>query len=536
MDAARRLPALGLGSALVALTALVGVPLAALALTALELGRGALDGGAMLIGAIWNTVWTASLATLLSVTAGTALALLTERSSAPARGARRLAMVVALVVPGYIAALAWLRAYAPGGLLDSLLGISAGALVGPAGIVAVLAVEAAPICYFVVAAGLASRAEPDAERAARVSGGGPLTALRTVTLPLLRPSLLAAAAICFVLNATAFGTPAVLGIPAGFATMTTQIYRDLAFSSDPASFGRAIGLALVLALLAAALLAAAEWLLRDRSARGGAPTGPTGAPRRRPTRAARVASATAWLLVLPAVGVPLLALLLTALTRATGLPPTPANLTLDNFSQVLDRHALAAFGNSLVLSVAAAIGVLLLSGLALAARRISSAAVGISFALPGSTLAVAMLLAYGPFLRDTLAIILLCYVAKFWLLGWRPLAAAFDGIGADVARAARVSGATALTAARTITLPLLRPAVVAAALIVFLFGMHEVTMSSLLYGPGTQTLAVAVLNLQQAGDPTLTAALAVVVSAVAIVVGLPLFARLRGGAGIGWRQ
>ena len=39
------------------------------------------------------------------------------------------------------------------------------------------------------------------------------------------------------------------------------------------------------------------------------------------------------------------------------------------------------------------------------------------------------------------------------------------------------------------------------ALIVFMFGLHEVTMSSLLYGPGTATLAVVVLNLQQLGRP-----------------------------------
>jgi iron(III) transport system permease protein len=63
------------------------------------------------------------------------------------------------------------------------------------------------------------------------------------------------------------------------------------------------------------------------------------------------------------------------------------------------------------------------------------------------------------------------------------------------------------------------------------FGLHEVTMSSLLYGPGTATLAVVVLNLQQLGDPGATAALALVLTALVGVASLPL---LRSGRALGW--
>ena len=112
---------------------------------------------------------------------------------------------------------------------------------------------------------------------------------------------------------------------------------------------------------------------------------------------------------------------------------------------------------------------------------------GLTFALPGSTLAVAILLAYGVALRDTLLIILVAYLAKFWALGYRPVASGLEGMAVDLYRAARVSGADGPTTTRTIVLPLLRPLIVAGGLIVFVFGLHEVTMSSLLYGPGTST-------------------------------------------------
>ena len=143
-------------------------------------------------------------------------------------------------------------------------------------------------------------------------------------------------------------------------------------------------------------------------------------------------------------------------------------------------------------------------------------------AVPGSALAVAMLLAYGPWMRDTVLLILVAYLAKFWALGHRPLAGAVGALAPDIVWAARVSGARPATALRTVVGPLLAPAIAAAWLLVFLFGLHELTMSSLLYGPNTATLAVVTLNLQQLGDPTVTSALAVGLTGIVALAAVPL--------------
>ncbi len=73
-----------------------------------------------------------------------------------------------------------------------------------------------------------------------------------------------------------------------------------------------------------------------------------------------------------------------------------------------------------------------------------------------------------------------------------------------------------------VVLPIFRPVAAAAWLLVFIFALHELTMSSLLYGPGSSTLAVAVLNLQQLGDPTVTAALAVLLTALVLAAAVPV--------------
>lgn len=556
----RRTPGLrwaSLAALALAAAVLVVVPLLVLLRTALEEGVAPMvDALASASAATWATLWTSLGATALALAMGGVFAVLTERSEVPGRRGLRLAMLVAFIVPGYVAALGWLAAFGPGGLLDDTIGLAAPALVGPLGIILVMGVEAAPIVYVIVVAGLSSRAEPDLERAARASGASAVDAFRTVTLPLLRPIIAGAGAIAFVLSLTSFGVPAVLGIPAGFSTMTTRIYRDLAFSSDPSSFARAVGLAVVLAVGAALVIAVADRLLErrhnDRSGAFGGPIGhivgatPAGPGVRRVrkarrTRAVLLAGLLAWAVVMLVVVLPLVGLAVTALAPAPGLAPSPANWSLDNFAEVLGPRTLEALGNSVAVAAGAAVGVVVLSILTVLARRgrgagMTGGLLGLTFALPGSTLAVAVLLAYGVTLRDTLLIILVAYLAKFWALGYRPVAAGVDAIPADSYRAARVSGAGGWTTARTVVLPLLRPMILAAGLIVFMFGIHEVTMSSLLYGPGSATLAVVVLNLQQYGDNGLTAALAIVLAIVVAIAGLPLLGRSGALERVGWRR
>jgi iron(III) transport system permease protein len=471
-------------------------------------------------GPLFNTLWTATLVTVITVAAATAIAVATSDSQS--RGWVTVVMVAPLIVPPFVSALSWVAAYAPGGLLDDLSGVSFPWLMGPTGVVMVLVASAMPIAYLIAAAALDSRTERDLVRSARISGASPRVALRTITLPLLRPALIAAGAITFIMSVNAFGVPAVLGTPARFSTATTRLYQDLVFSADPAAFDRVLVLALFLALCTLVVVAIADIQRRRPIGFRIQPFGPRGGAR----RAGIGVRLAVGVYAIVTLGGPLVALVLTSLTRGVGVTPTPSNWTLEHYREAFDAGAGSAFGTSFVLAVAAATTVLALAALlvALERRRRSGMATvaALGFAVPGSVLAVAVLLAYGPWLRDTTLIILLAYVAKFWALGHRPVASSADSVSPEFFGSARLSGASAITAIRTITVPLLRPALVVAWLLVFLFALHELTMSSLLYGPGSATLAVTVLNLRQLGDPTTTSALAVLLTVGVVAVGAPL--------------
>jgi iron(III) transport system permease protein len=518
----------------VCLLLLVGVPLGTLFSAAFA--RGAGDAWSAVSGdgsgrAVLNTVWTSLAVSALAVAVGTMAALVTERSRAPGRRWLRGAMLASLLSAPLVSAVGWTRAYGRGGLLDEAAGVRWDGLFGPGGVVVVGVCGAVPLAYAVVAASLASRVEPDTERAARASGATSAQALRTVTLPLARPGVAAAAALVFVSAVNAFEVPAVLGIPAGFPTMTTRLYQNLTLSADPAAFTSAVALAAALVVLSVLVVGPADAL----TGVGGAPrTAAASGSTTTDVRSSWWLAAGLWGFVALAFAVPLVALVVIALTRAIGLPPVPANWTLDNFALAFNQHVYAALRNSLLLAGAAATVVLLLGVLtAVLGRRGAGRPLGtlvtLTFAVSGSALAVAILLAYGGRLRDTLTIILVAYVAKFWALGHHPVAGALERVPDDLVRAARVNGAGPLVAARSVVAPILGPALAAGWLLVFLFAIHELTISSLLYGPGNETLAVVILNQQQLGDVAATSALSVLLSLL-IALGAALLVMARRAA------
>src|SRR4029450_14062602 len=114
----------------------------------------------------------------------------------------------------------WLRACARAGLTSELFGFAWMQIQGPVGVSVIVAVNVVPLVYLIIPVGLASRAEPTTERAARASGADPATGLRTITLPLLAPAIATAAVLVFVLSMGAFAVPQLVGAPADFGTIT----------------------------------------------------------------------------------------------------------------------------------------------------------------------------------------------------------------------------------------------------------------------------------------------------------------------------
>ncbi len=521
----------GLGAWLVPILFFAVGPVVLLLLRGLGVhGGGSLSWLGAEAGALGNTLFISTGAALLALVLGTPLALLLFRTHLPLRGVFTVLFTLPSAIPAFIWGMGWLSLASPrAGYLNRLLGEGTFNIYGPVGIAFVEGLSGLPLVLLAGAAAL-RRMDPALEEAARVSGASPVRALLTTTLPLALPSLLSGAVMVFLMAASSFGVPYLLGVSASPPTrvLTTRIYELVLLGGDE-GLARASVLATGLLLLVPVALLATWALGRSGRVRLSAGKGVSSRPfplgRARGPALAAVGALCALLVLLP-----LGAILLTSLQRSFGAELTWRELTLAHWSGVLlEPRTLRATGRSLWLAASAG-GLVCMLGLVTAVlqrglRRLGAGVEALAvwpYAVPGTVLALALLLAFSRDLRFILLgrvafvlalahtpwLLLIAYVAKYLALGARNSAEALAQIDPSLAEAARVSGAGPLRAFVDAPLPLLRPALTVAFVLAFLACATEITMSVLLVPAGAEVLGTLLFELQSYADPAAAAVLA----------------------------
>jgi iron(III) transport system permease protein len=262
-----------------------------------------------------------------------------------------------------------------------------------------------------------------------------------------------------------------------------------------------------------------------------------------------------WGSILVVLVVPFAGLFLTSLVPAFGVPLNWNTVTLSNYAFVLLEHAAAkrAFLNSFLLSGAAAaliaaICIPLAYFVVWRGTRMLRALNFIAempYALPGVVLAIAAILLFlkplpflGFSLYNTVWIIFFAYLARFLVLGLRPVVSGYHQIDRSLEEAAQVAGANLAFRLRTVILPLVAPAAAAGAILTFLTAFNELTVSALLWSSGAETLGVVVFSFEQGGDSAYAAAISVltVLVTLAIMLALALAARRLPPGVLPWRD
>ncbi|AFE08756.1 ABC transporter permease [Corallococcus coralloides DSM 2259] len=498
-------------------------------------GVGAATGGLGSVlsaesGALLNTLGISLGATAWALCLGAPLALLLFRTDLPLRGAFTVLFTLPSAIPAFIWGMGWLSLASPrAGYLNRMLGADVFDLYGAAGIAFVEGLSGLPLVLLAGAAAL-RRVDPALEEAARVCGASPLRAVLNTTVPLVMPALLSGAVMVFLMAASSFGVPYLLGVSASPPTrvLTTRIYELVLLGSEE-GLPRASVLASFL-LLVTPLALGLTWML-GRSGRVRLSAGKGVSPRVLALGAWRtVALAGVGLVGGVLVVLPLAAILLTSLQRSFGAALTWDTLTLSHWSGVLgDARTLRATGRSVLLAAGAG---LLVVGLGLSAallrRAFRRGGAGVEamavwpFAVPGTVLALALLVAFSRdwrlvvldrfafvlALAHTPWLMLVGYVGKYLALGERNSSEALAQVDPSLAEAARVGGAGPGRAFVDATLPLLRPALTVAFVLAFLACATEITLSVLLVPAGSEVLGTLLFELQSYADPAAAAVLA----------------------------
>ncbi|UYO94127.1 ABC transporter permease [Pollutimonas sp. M17] len=480
---------------------------------------------------------------LLSTGLALVLAYLNTRTDIPFKSAFTVLSIVPMMIPHLLFSVSWALLLNPSnGLLNTLLMNAFGLDEAPFniyslwGMVLVEGLLNMPIAYLIIAPAMASF-DVALEESSRVFGAGTWRTLLRVTLPVLRPAILAAFILAIVRSLASYAVPRVLGMPGQVDVLATYLYQMVATGFTP-DYGKAAALGMSILSASIALIV----LYRALTAESGKFVTISGRGYR-PTvielKRARIPlfigiGALSFLMVV----LPVAVLLYTSLVPYSMVPSVRAFslMSFRHWIEVIeDPLSLLALKNSLFLAVAgASLGVLLSAFVAYVIVKIRTRASGLleslsflSFSFPGIVIGIGFMWFFVQTpLYATLTALLLAYIAAYLPYGIRPLASAFVQVHAHLEESSLVCGASNLTTMRRIIVPLLIPGVVSAWILMATMFVRELTVSVVLSRPGSEVLAVQILSFADDGLWGKLSALGIIM--IVISTGLVLLAMLAG--------
>lgn len=419
-----------------------------------------------------NTIGLVVAATLAAALIGTAAAWLVERTDLPARRFLAVAAAVPLAVPPFISSYAWLS-LSP-------------ALEGFLGALIVVTSSYFPLVYLPVAASLRGM-DPVLEETARSLGEGAGGAFFRVVLPQLRPALFGGMLLVALNVLVEFGAFALLR----FRTFTTELYAEYRTGFN----GPAEAL-LALVLLVLCLIC----LVAELRVRGLARYARMGPGVRRPVTRLSLGRARFGVLalfvavILAALGVPL-GIILYWLTRHGTAAITPVAVSLAGLAEAtLSSVWLGLAGAALTVLLALPLGLLATrypGSLVTVLERAAYLGQGV----PGIVIALAFITitirTVQP-LYQTAITLIVAYAILFLPLALVSVRAALMQAERRLEEIGRSLGLGWFGVARRIMLPLALPGLGAAAALVFVSIVTELTATLLLAPIGTNTLAMQV--------------------------------------------
>ncbi|GAA1866940.1 iron ABC transporter permease [Pseudonocardia ailaonensis] len=461
------------------------------------------------------------------------------------RGARWMAAlpIVPLVVPPVAAIIGWLFLLAPNvGYLNTALrslpglgGLTTGPLdiYSPTWIIVITGVTLSPFVFLFVHSSLRDMGGEYADAAA-TCGAGRLRTLRTVTVPLLRPSITYSAGIVVLLALGQFNAPLLLGRAQGVDVLTTEMYKVT--RDAPVDFGLGAGLGTPL-ILAGVLVVVLQRIVVGDSARFVVARGRAerGSARTSPWAAVVVAVYTVVVVVLPMAALVYMSLSpywsgsidLAALTTGAWRDTLGDRLVVNSIGLSVRTAAIAAV-------VAVPVGLTAawaLSGFGRIGPRLRGAVDVLSMApvaVPAALLGFGFLFAYaGPpvVLYGSSTILVVVYVTLMVPHATRMQLAPLLAIGRSSYEASRACGAGMVRTVARVLVPQLRGPIAATTALVFVLMTHEFSATLMVRSVRTRVLGTALAEAYEFGlypKVAVVALVMVVVTMAGVLIALAL--------------
>ncbi len=499
--------------------------------------------------ALWNSVSTSVLTVILGGLMGTLLAVATSLTRFRFRRIASAAAVVPIAMPPLVGVIALLFVFGDGGILPrlaaNLFGVEEAvfALNGFAGIVAVH-VYAFHVYTFLFVTSSLREIDGSLLEAASGLGSGPGRMFFRIILPELMPALLGAASLTFMSSMASFSAPFLLG--GGMPFLTTVIYSTK-LNGDLDLAGAQSTFLLLISVLFFVLLT-----LSSRRTRGGT---------------SRKGVAVAWVpgftplverfligaavLVLVFEFLPVLAIIVISFAQEGSWTwqLLPTEYTLENYSKLLtEAGVFEPVGNSLLMGtlsvlvsafVGTAAAFFLTKGVLRRFRDYLDPLLTLSFAIPGTVVAIYLIVAFGEprwitggeVLVGTFWILPLAYFIRTYPLVLRSASSSLDRLENSTVEAAEMFGAGPARVLVKVVLPVILPGILAGSLLVLVSALGEFPSSILLYTHANRPISIEILS--QLRGYNFGSAGAYSVGLLALVL---LFSIISGRAGSGGKK
>jgi iron(III) transport system permease protein len=498
-------------------------PMAAIFVRAVQDNNGNFEGLAhfvaylktpALLGAIWNSVWVAATVVLISVPMAFVFAYALTRSCAPLKGTFRLIALIPLLAPSLLSAIAFIQWFGNQGVLKPMLawfGVST--IYGAPGIILSEVYNTFPHALMILLTAL-SLADGRLYEAADSLGTSAWRKFFTITLPSCKYGLISAATVVFTYVISDFGAPKVIG--GNFNVLSVDVFKQVVGQQN---FGRGAVVGLMLLIPSIVSFIIDSRVRRKLRAQLSARSVPYAARPRRGFDALMTGYCVlVCVLLLSVVGMALW-------TSFIKLWPYDLSLTWHHYRFALIEGDLApAYTNSLKLglytavfgSVTVFVGAYLMEktrGLELVRPLIHLLAM-LSMAVPGLVLGLGYIMFFNhpdnplSFLYGTMPILVLSVIVHYYTSSHLTAVTALKQIDNEFEA---VSASLKVPFYKTffrVTLPVCLPALLDIARYYFVVSMATLSGVVFLYSPDTVLAAVAIMNLDEAGEIGPAAALA----------------------------
>ncbi len=444
---------------------------------------------------------------VLAVVFGTGAAWLVSAFRFPGRDLFRWALVLPLALPTYISAITFASLLGPTGSIRLALDLPFD-IVNLPGLALVFALVLFPYVYLPARAAFSMSMAPHLD-AARMLGGGAIRRFFRVAAPLARPAIAGGAFLVAMETLNDYGAVKYYGMH----TLTAGIFRAWGGLYDVGSALRLSGLLLVLVLF----LVWSEGRLRKRALHSSA------------NHATERIALVGWKRIMASAGCGVL--LFAGFVLPVGAIVMDAVRTADRAHLAI---VLPALGNTLLIgSIAAMLTLGIAVVLAYSERHERSRSrlvnwAGLGYAVPGSVIALGVMALAGWIGERTgivliggISLLVYAFSVRFLALAGQPLRAGLAQQQLSLDESARLLGASPLRTFFSVNMPLLRPALMAAALLVLMEVVKELPLTMILRPFDFNTLSTRVFELariEQWADAALPALMIVLCGLVPVLL------------------